>query len=369
MNSLRAAVWVAAAASTLVGPIAAASEPAGTITFDEPISWPIADGTDISAAGDFDRDGNVDIAVNNESRRISIVVGNAEQGFAVQRRVDAGPTVKQIAAGELDSDGDLDLVTISGRKKLAVLLGMRGTRFAAPMKYDLTASPLDLELADLDSDGDLDVAVAQWGGGGGVLLLENDGFGGLAVRATLPMRADDVAAGDFDANGYADLVLTTRYGVELLFHTGPWRYAEPEILDSGRSPAALLAVDQDDDGNLDLAVTEAYEDELSLHRGAGDGTFEPRDRYPLTTGETGEIAAADLDLDGRLDLVVSSNNTDIDVLRGRAGGQLSPAIPVPAGGWVSDVHLADVDGDGFADLLVPRYDDVLALLINTSGSG
>jgi hypothetical protein len=146
---------------------------------------------------------------------------------------------------------------------------------------------------------------------------------------------------------------------ELSFHT----VAEVPIGIGFSGPIWVATGDFDKDGKLDLAVADRSESAGSVVvlTGNGDGTFLRGVRIPVAVSIT-QIAVADLDRDGRLDIVVScSTPNEVAVLLGNGDGTFrSPAtIPLPSAALA--ILAADLDGDGIPDLAVGQEQGILLL--------
>src|SRR5262249_8461082 len=122
-----------------------------------------------------------------------------------------------------------------------------------------------------------------------------------------------------------------------------------------RCPSAVAAADFNQDGRLDLAVTDcAAESEgtVNVVFGNGDGTFQAVRSYSVGRGAA-FVAATDLDGDGSLDLIIANKEShDASVLLGRADGSFGPARHYPVGNHPVAVVAEDFDGDGAPDLAV-----------------
>jgi hypothetical protein len=236
----------------------------------------------------------------------------------------AGLAVSYAALGDMDRDGRLDLVLTDG-KGLTTYLNDGGGAFRPGSSISVVPSNrAPIELADFNSDGFLDAVVGLYGG---VTVFQNDGTGSFA-SSTGQGRADSVAVGDFNGDGHPDLLKGLTY-------------------DSGS-------------GHQDGLT-------MTLLPGRPDGTFgAPRSTLIggavfVGGGLQQTLPVADLDRDGRDDIVVSGH-----VLLGRPDGLLveSPAGHVTAGRTVLD----DINGDGLPDALVRTFGGFTVHLGHGDGS-
>jgi hypothetical protein len=177
-----------------------------------------------------------------------------------------------------------------------------------------------------------------------------------------------VIAVDLDGDGRPDLVAGDGYQntISVLINQGGGRFASPVVYPVGAptspgQPGAvhLEAHDVDGDGHPDLVVASEGENRLHVLYNQGDGTL--RAGPSLETGpyDTGWVTAADLDGDGRLDLVAGDTGgegraTDgvVTVYLQQADGSFSRGTQLTGGGYLVAVQAADFDGDGAVDLLV-----------------
>jgi hypothetical protein len=141
--------------------------------------------------------------------------------------------------------------------------------------------------------------------------------------------------------------------------------------DPGAAPLTVRAVDLDADGILDLATTSATGLHVLKGQGSGafgDGTFAPLITIPVAGG-TRQVAIADLDRDGRPDLIASGASGMTVVTRTGGGGYAAP-VTIPAGGGPQGLAVADLDADGILDVVVVDHDvDSVAVLRGGGTSG
>ncbi len=136
---------------------------------------------------------------------------------------------------------------------------------------------------------------------------------------------------------------------------------------SGGVDANVVAVgDVNGDGKLDLVVANGYADNtytngaVSVLLGNGDGTFQAPVSYGSGGVDAVSVAVADVNGDGKLDLVVANQcidvncaNGSVSVLLGNGDGTFQPAVSYGSGGQTADsVAIGDVNGDGKPDLVV-----------------
>jgi len=237
---------------------------------------------------------------------------------------------------------------------------------------DLDGLAASLAIDDIDGDGDLDLAMGTDGSPDQVVLYLGDGaglFGGRVVTDLDGVAA--IEAVDLDGDGQVDILGTAREANEIvvLFGLGRAAYADPVRLPVGRSPREVQTVDVDGDGRLDIVTANAGSDDLSVLLATGPRSFAPATSVPADDSPT-VLAAGDFDLDGHADLVVGSVvHPGIAVQWGAGDGTFSTHRPVPGDVAIADIAAGDLDGDGDLDLVASAVDDgpVAVLLSRPTG--
>ncbi len=349
------------------------------------------------AVGDVNGDGNSDLVVANQSAdssggngSVGVLLGSGDGTFrAAVAYPSGGYQTEAVALADVNLDGKLDLVVTSccgARGVVGVLLGNGDGTFQPVMTYDSGGLyALTVAVADVNRDGKPDLVVANANSLSlGVLLGNGDGTFQTAVAygAGGIDFTSSVAVGDVNGDGNPDLLavnedstnLNSSIAVLLGNADGTFQTAVP--YSSGGTGADSVAVaDVNGDGKLDLVVANCGSSAcnsgggvVGVLLGNGDGTFQPAVAYSSGGSATNiSVAIADVDGDGKPDLICANDSGLAGVLLGNGDGTFQTAVTYSAGAGSQSMAAADVNKDGKVDLLVAiDIANNAGVLLNTS---
>jgi hypothetical protein len=226
--------------------------------------------------GDFNNDGNIDIAVGYEGSNISILLGNGNGTFQAPQTVIAGNYALELTTGDFNGDGNLDIAVTNLGGTVSVLLGKGDGTFDTAVTYTVPSNSRFIHTADLRGDGNLDLVVCSYEGADiSVLLGNGDGTFQTAVEDTTGQNLVDVAIGDFNGDGKLDMIASSSSdnNVYLLLGNGDGTFQTAQAIAVGFHSYEIATADLNADGKLDLAMQTSTGDVATL-LGNGDGTFQ-----------------------------------------------------------------------------------------------
>ncbi len=187
--------------------------------------------------------------------------------------------------------------------------------------------------------------------------------------ATLPSGTMDLAVGDIDSDGLADVIVADGLGPHWYQNQGGGTFGPAVAVGNGNLPWRMELHDFGGDGDLDLLLS--YLGGIGFAENLGGGTFDPVVVFGSLGG--GHVEAADVDGDGQLDLAAADPTNDTLYWRANNGGVFGPPVVFGAMSYLQsqDISVADFNGDGTDDVLFasgnPFAAPSLDLYDNTAG--
>jgi hypothetical protein len=315
--------------------------------------------------GDFNGDGKADLAYYGTPAELTVLYNQGNARFGNARRFSVGPAIEgpgALTVGDLNHDGRDDLALVSEDEVVLIYQGKDG-KLGEPERQPHTAGkPWAVKAVDLDGDGGDDLVIVENGEAPIRVRFSTEGgrlgpeqrftietprayaFGDLDGKKgqellTIEMQSGRVRAFTLDEGGSDE---EERRG-RLIF------YPLPHGTNRGRS---LALGDLDGDGKADVVVSDPANAQTIVYmqghsKGAGLGTGQ---NFPGLVGGR-SIKAADLDGDGKAEVLVLSEQEKQVGHSTFADGRLSFPEPLPISGEPVALEVADLNGDKTPEVL------------------
>ena len=231
-----------------------------------------------------------------------------------------GEPLTGLAAADANGDGNLDIAFSNeflGQSPLN--LGYGDGAFTPVGDFLVnTGAPTAVAFGDFNGDGKLDVITSNGGAlpdlpYSGYTVVLGDGTGNFnpvpGTPTSLGVNIYGEAVGDFNNDGKLDVALIDYANncVYIALGNGDGTFGLPVSFPTGTNPYAILTADFNNDGKLDLAIVNGGSNSVTLLLGNGDGTFTESLHSPYPVGQgPSALAAADFNNDGKLDLAVTN---------------------------------------------------------------
>jgi uncharacterized repeat protein (TIGR01451 family) len=365
----------------------------GNGTFQPPVTYIAGAAPYDFSMLDVNGDGILDFAVGDLDSELTIqfLFGNGDGTFQAPPYYPvpgASPTnvpaTNSIAVADFNQDGNPDVaVTSLPENYVTVFLGQGGDLFSAgtniPVEQTsgLPTGPAFLVASDFNGDGKPDLAVADQQADS-VSILLGDGKGSFQPPAFYPAGSNPqyLIAADFNGDGKPDLAVANSAAlsadqengsISILLGQSSGAFQAPVNYAAGAHPYAMVAADLNGDGILDLAVADNGALGTSNYGGVWilpgnrNGTFGAATL--LAAGENPvHLAAADLNGDGDLDLIVATTSSpgtgEIVVLMGNGKGAFQAQASLTTFNPPVWISITDVNGDGIPDIIAAEQGDL-----------
>jgi hypothetical protein len=335
------------------------------------------------AAADFDGDSDVDLALAETRDENISILENTQRGmsFPLVRSLPSGDGgMTALHAGDLDGDGRGDLVAVTRRRSVIVWRSLGEEGFGEPAKLKFSAD--SLVLADINADGALDLVAAGPEPVGGLarVLLGSAGEDGAAGSFMPPQNftaeSDTVVrADDFDGDGDVDLVFANSERTRVLFQgeEDAAVFDKPMRFGAQDRPHWIEVGNFNGDGIPDVLTANSDDRTYSLFFGGGDGSFQFQEVRDVGFQDVRAVAAIDVNQDGVDDAVFSASRFEdarMLIIQNDGSGTLGAVEVTRLPNFhTGTLFKADMDGDGFVDVLVPGGERQVLAVLYIDGEG
>jgi len=350
---------------------------------------------EIMTGGDFNGDGNLDLAVNLSGfDSFAVLIGDGQGNFTLKRHIPEDTLPKEVASGDINGDGKLDIAAISQwGYNIKIFLGNGAGNFQFSSVLNGDGEPNRLRLIDLNKDGRLDILAT--GPAEGVLLVYFGLSGGNFINSPLELEGYPnvvaVNTADFNKDSKIDIAVTyfesaleggTHLQIFLGNGFGGFALGQNMVVDPQNNNIEIN--DLNKDGNLDLVLAGAGSENeagvfISSYLGDGAGNFTVHQVIDLGEGAIrGKISLADFNEDGNMDVAYPlSNNggarhdqsTDLLIYLGDGTGNFTKGETQTVEEEPGSTLAADFNKDGHIDIACTnRTAETLSILLG-NGNG
>lgn len=321
---------------------------------------------------DFNGDGILDIITGGDASAYpEISLGNGDGTFGAANQIsNIKISYGNIQSADLNGDGILDLFGAysDNNGSIEISLGVGDGTFTdvGTIPSFSTVAPLYVTAGDLNNDGILDlVASGNSASNDPLSVFIGNGDGTFQGAAGLLLsdgnsHTQQTTINDFNGDGNADIAVVSanNNNVDLFFGDGTGGFGSTGVFDIGSVAVGqkeILSADIDGDGNIDLITSNLSgtgNDTLITFLGNGDGTFGTGTSYAVANGTTiGAIRYADVTGNGTKDLVAIEDGGYVNIFEGRNNGTFATSST----GFFVTTHTAalgigDLNNDGYNDI-------------------
>ncbi|MCK1711255.1 MULTISPECIES: FG-GAP-like repeat-containing protein [unclassified Bradyrhizobium] len=331
----------------------------GPASFSPGVSYPTGSTPTIGAIGDVNHDGKADLVLPNYyAETVGVYLGNGDgtlQSPTTYSSSTGGFGATHAYLTDLNGDGNLDIVTTNySDGTVSVLLGDGAGGFAPRTAYSVLSNAGQTVFGDFDGSGSTDQLVST---SSGVVELFGNGNGSFGSAQTVTNTQGPIATADINGDGRSDLLQANNSAVSVFLNQGNGQFA-PAIsyaLPAGSNSVDMTTGDVNGDGTPDVIVSNYSAGSVTVLLGDGTGGLAAAQSY--STGAPSPInpIVADMNGDGFADIVVGSDSDKVGVLINNGDGTFAPGQAIDANGTANRITVGDLNGDGLSDVVVGHY--------------
>jgi hypothetical protein len=338
------------------------------------------------AVGDVNGDGKPDLVVaNRQGASVSVLFGNGNGTFQAQQQFATGYGPSAVVIGDLNGDGKPDLaVTLESYNCVVVLLGNGNGTFQPIQDFAVGTFPISLVLGDVNGDGKSDVAVANNKANSvSVLLAGNGDFTGQlystvpafvqSINRTMPLGPVTNASSVAFTVTFSEAVAPVYASDFQLAFTGTMSATISQVRRvsgavytvtvNGITGTGTVGLNFVDNGTVRGLAGNAL-----IDPGAA-AEFQPQELVPIAGNPT-SVTLADVNGDGNADLIATNfHSASVSVYLGNGNGTFQSPEIFGTGPSPRSVVVGDVNGDGRPDLIVSDQANATVAVLLGNGNG
>jgi len=333
-----------------------------SIRFTNAADVSVGSGPKAMSIGDFNGDGNQDLAVaNGDVSTVSIRLGDGTGSFSGTSNVSVGANPTSVAIGDFNRDGNQDFAAAcNGAGAVSIRLGNGSGGFSGTTNVSVGANTTSVAIGDFNGDGKQDFAASN-AGSNTVSIRLGDGLGGFSGTTNVSVGANpsSVAIGDFNEDGKQDFAVANDGPdtVAIRLGDGLGGFSGTTSLSVGLNPNAVVIGDFNGDGHQDLAVANSSSGSVSIRLGDGTGGFSGSALNDFIAAGTESVAIGDFNGDGKQDFATSGRGFGVVTIRlgdglGGFGNRLFFNVVTSS----IFVAIGDFNGDGRQDFATTNQD-------------
>ncbi|MFT4541955.1 MAG: hypothetical protein ACI835_004418 [Planctomycetota bacterium] len=317
------------------------------------------------AAGDLHNDGDNDlVAALQTQNQVAWFENGGNANFGPMQVLDTQSSlVTFVAIADMDADGWLDIFSAqTGNGVVAWFKNLGGGQFAAKQALPRNStSPCTLVAADLHGDSNLDVLIISYGWDR-VLWNENLGNGAFGPQQTIAIGIQGSLgyAEDMDGDGDRDVLTSSSWDAPIFWYEkrANGTFNPRHTIPSLGLPVAFVPADFDRDGDVDLAAANFYGGSVYWTENLGGGNFAQPDEFAGGVPSVRQMlpGAGDGDPDSLFSTFPPSGLSRMYWCENQGDGNFSDKHQLATGGVYDSLVLADLDSDGRKDMVASSRD-------------
>jgi hypothetical protein len=246
-------------------------------------------------------------------------------------------------------------------------------KFSDASFYVTGRGPSSICSADFNKDGFSDLATANVNDNN-ISVLLNDSHGAFPYHLDYSAGrwVNSIACADFNGDSHDDIVVSNSWdnNVSVFLNNGNGTFGDRINFATGASPRNVGLADFDGNGSIDIAIPNSGNATVSILKNNGNGTFQSHKDYPAGVQPSGSglvgIVCADINGDSHPDIAVTNHisSGNVCILLNNGDGSFRAGIVYTGFNYPHQPYYADIDNDGFIDLVVPNHAGTISILRN-----